>query len=223
MGATTSKTSQTLVDKLKNELEAKGYSSANCTAVQKNIIRFKKSTNCNVTGENQCIADANVDSVAMAAAMIEVAQQASTDQKMSGIVFGQFNTDIQNTTQVRNRVNEIKQSCEAKSEVELEQYNEIRALECKDADVIIVQGGNAQASCMLRAIQQDFIDSAQTSDSKSEIKGINIAMSALCCGAPCIILCVLIGGGMMGGDNVNTGGSGKQALGMALTRGGKFR
>lgn len=220
MGAQTSKTSQVLIDRLVNQLESAGYSSADCSAVQTNRIKFTKSTNCNISGQNKCVADAAVDAAAMADAMKKVAQEASTDQEMSGVVLGQFNTNITEITTITNRINEIQQECESKSSVELDQYNEIIAGECKNADIVLLQGGNAQASCMLRQVQQDFVDAEQTSKSKMELEGINLALSGLCFVLPCIILSVLMAG-MGGGEGGGGSGAGGGMGGTMGRKGGK--
>lgn len=208
MGANTSVQKQWLEDNLRNELKSSGHVAADCVGVQRNRIVFGSIENCNVRTENTCIAEASVDAEAMADAMRKMAQAAATDQEASGIVLLQANTSITETKTVTERINEIKQICEAKAETELEQENEIYPGDCKDSDYVFLNGGNAQANCMLRTIQNDFYETKSKQETKQLLEGFDFVTSGISSVLPTILVVLCLGGGLtmasFGGSSTGT-------------------
>lgn len=204
--ANTTVQNQYLEDSLRNELESKGYATTDCSAVQKNILIFDSIDGCNISIENKCIADSTVDSESMADAMRNVIQSVATDQKASGIAILNANTSVTDTKTVVERINEIQQECESKSVVELEQDNELYPGECTGSNYTLLQGGNAQASCMLKLVQQDFFSVDNDQETTQIIEGFDFVTSGMTSLIPLIICIMCVSGGFAlgAGDNMNT-------------------
>ena len=208
MGASTSKQLTKFQDTLKNEIDMSADASADCNAVQTISVKFSGNMEaCNFTAQNTCVATTQIDIQQMSEAIKNVTQQLSAENKTSDIVLGQANTSIQESDTLIERINEIATECTATSNANADQNLQIEIENCKDTPFSLINGGDAQANCVLANVQKEILtfDSTQTAENTAE--GVNLtefATSGLMSFAPSVLcVVVVVAAGFMGGGNNN--------------------
>ena len=207
MGASTSKQLSTFQDKLKNEITLSAEATGDCSAVQKTKIKYGNIDGCPLVVENTCIASTQVDIQQMSEAIKTVTQQLSAENSNSDIVLGQASTSIQETNTLIERINEITASCKSISTATTEQTTEIEVGNCKNSAFTLLNGGDAQANCVLAKVQKEILTLQNEQTAQNTNVGVDLAdfaTSGLMSLAPSVICCVVvIAAGSMGGDNNN--------------------
>ena len=176
MGASTSKQLTKFQDTLKNNSTMNATANADCNAVQKTVVKLTGNTDaCPVTLINDCIATTAIDIQQMSEAIKQVTQSLSAANSNSDIVLGQASTSIQESDTLIERINEIAVSCEATSTANADQNLQIEIENCKNTPIKLLNGGDAQANCVLANVQKEILtfDSDQTAENKNE--GVNLA------------------------------------------------
>ena len=197
MGAQVSQQRSEIQNTLRQKLSLDADATAECQARQQTTIYVGGDFACTLNVKNECYSSTSIDIDQMAKAVAEIAQEAASENEMSGIALLQTNVNIQDLNQMNERIADIASKCNAKSDAELDQSNQITiGGDCAaGTELNFINVGDAKANCVLAQAQEDFLYSDQTSDSKNLMEGIDPMASAMSFLAPCIVcvgVCIVI-------------------------------